>query len=706
MNEVEQTGDSKLGLSVHRMLRNGNILAEKGKYEEAIAVYDQVVERYGEASEPGLREQVAKALFNKGVTLGQLKRSEDAIVVYDQVVARCGEAAEPGLREQVARALVSKGVTLGDLKRSEEEMAVYEQVVARYGEAAEPGLREQVARALLYKGLTLGELKRSEDAIVAYDQVVAWYGEAAEPGLREQVARALVCKGRVFVDLGKYDLAREAIEAANSRGEVSESTRQVAAFVLSGATAGKSKGDLENLLNDILREFPKGKSDEFFQRMDSLGIRTQTFLSPASNFERDLPTTLFLDLREWNSFTPSVPDLHETSRGGGYYIRYKGKGIVIDPGFDFIRNFGTAGGRICDIDHVVITHAHNDHTQDFESILSLVHQYNRRNEKNPKTIYLYLSQGAARKFTGYLPLRDVPYVGEIVILNQGSKENPQKVRLRGLDGSEMTVLRGFHDDTITSDYSVGIGFVFDIDGRKRRVVFTGDTGLFPAKRGSNGKVFEDQAGNQVLDIDVYGSKALYNEYPDEFRNPDLLVPHLGSIKKAEFEEVRRDSSDDKQQEKRLYFYPNHLGLRGLKLLIDKLRPKVVIVGEFGEELKAIRFDLVRGIERLIQARHVANENNVFVVPGDLTVVFDIGAGKLYCHGEKRFMSPEEVAFRELETPKDAAFHCENVERTYFFAKASGGSEKRLANSIRHFYTDVDDYGWPYCKVNWEGTKSQ
>jgi TolA-binding protein len=66
------------------------------------------VARFGDAPEPALREQVAKALVNKGVTLGELGRSEEAAGVYDQVVARFGDAPEPALREQVAKALRMK----------------------------------------------------------------------------------------------------------------------------------------------------------------------------------------------------------------------------------------------------------------------------------------------------------------------------------------------------------------------------------------------------------------------------------------------------------------------------------------------------------------------------------------------------------------------------------------------------------------------
>ena len=44
--------------------------------------YDEVVARFGEAPEPALRERVAGALVNKGVTLGALDRSEEALGVY------------------------------------------------------------------------------------------------------------------------------------------------------------------------------------------------------------------------------------------------------------------------------------------------------------------------------------------------------------------------------------------------------------------------------------------------------------------------------------------------------------------------------------------------------------------------------------------------------------------------------------------------
>ena len=192
------------------MVNKGVALGRLKRSEEEIQACEEVVRRFGEATEPALREPVAKALVNKGNTLARLGRGEEAIQVYEEVVRCFGEATEPALREQVAMALVNKGITLGQLNRSKEAIQVYEEVVRRFGEATEPALREQVAKALVNKGVTLRQLNRSEEAIQVYEEVVRRFGEAAEPALREQVATALLNKG---VALGRLNRSEEEIQA-------------------------------------------------------------------------------------------------------------------------------------------------------------------------------------------------------------------------------------------------------------------------------------------------------------------------------------------------------------------------------------------------------------------------------------------------------------------------------------------------------------
>jgi hypothetical protein len=50
---------------------------------QEVAVYDDLLARFATATELTLREQVAKALINEGITLGALGRSEEEIVVFE-----------------------------------------------------------------------------------------------------------------------------------------------------------------------------------------------------------------------------------------------------------------------------------------------------------------------------------------------------------------------------------------------------------------------------------------------------------------------------------------------------------------------------------------------------------------------------------------------------------------------------------------------
>ena len=117
-----------------------------GRGQEAIDGYEEVLSRFGDAKEVSLREQVAKALVNKGITLGQLGRGQEAIDCYAEVLSRFGDAKEVSLREQVAKALVYKGFRLGQLGRGQEAIDCYAEVLSRFGDAKEVSLREQVAK--------------------------------------------------------------------------------------------------------------------------------------------------------------------------------------------------------------------------------------------------------------------------------------------------------------------------------------------------------------------------------------------------------------------------------------------------------------------------------------------------------------------------------------------------------------------------------
>ena len=224
---------------VNRGVRQGQL----GQSEVAIAIYDEVIERFGSSDAPELQRGVARALVNKGVRQGQLGQSEAEIATYDGVIERFGGSNAPAIQEQVARALVNKGVRQGQLGQSEAEIATYDEVIERFGSSDAPGLQRGVARALVFKGMTQGQLGQSEAAIATYDGVIERFGDSDAPELQERVAMALVSKGvrqgqlgQSEVEIATYD---EVIERFGDSDAPGLQERVARALVFKGMTQGQ-----------------------------------------------------------------------------------------------------------------------------------------------------------------------------------------------------------------------------------------------------------------------------------------------------------------------------------------------------------------------------------------------------------------------------------------------------------------------------------
>jgi tetratricopeptide (TPR) repeat protein len=120
-------------------------------------------------------------VLNKGITLGRLNRPEEAITTYDEMIARFADATDPELREKVAKALLYKGITLGQLNRPEEAITTCEQMIARFADATEPELREQVADALLYRGILFEKLNKYPEAEHSLRKAIEFAPDSTEP---------------------------------------------------------------------------------------------------------------------------------------------------------------------------------------------------------------------------------------------------------------------------------------------------------------------------------------------------------------------------------------------------------------------------------------------------------------------------------------------------------------------------------------------
>ena len=95
--------------------------------------------------------------------------------------------------------------------------------------------------------------------------------------------------------------------------------------------------------------------------------------------------------------------------GGGYFLIWNNKGIVIDRGFDFICNLYSAGYSLADIDAIFVTHSHVDHMGDLFPLLTLIyerkdlleHLYGKNNDQFRK-VDLFLNLGSLNSFVSWM----------------------------------------------------------------------------------------------------------------------------------------------------------------------------------------------------------------------------------------------------------------------------------------------------------------
>lgn len=262
--------------------------------------------------------------------------------------------------------------------------------------------------------------------------------------------------------------------------------------------------------------------------------------SKQPNSDRD---NSFSVLRGWGS---SIPLLHGADgiecRGGGYFLKWRGQGVVIDPGFDFVRNFHEAGFRSDEVHGILISHNHPDHNADLPALESLLFETRKGTSKK----YVLGMDAETKDDPLYAEFR-----GEVRKWGQGNHRTSEWRPL--LPDIEFRYFAVEHK-TISSETAVGFSFKLLVDGRRKlTVAYTADTGYFDG-------------------------------LPQNIVSCDVLVAHIGSTRHEEFPPPKPHKVD-------------HLGYNGLIKLINNLKPRLTIVGEFWGGIGDLRIDLIKGLRR-------------------------------------------------------------------------------------------------------------
>jgi tetratricopeptide (TPR) repeat protein len=231
-------------------------LSSAGDPAAEIEAYNDVIRRFDTRPEPAIKTQVALALRNLG-NVFKLTDPATAIAKYDEVVDRFADASEVELRVAAANALSDKALVQ---RRNDAGAAVttYDEIVTRFGTAAEVELWRVVAHALLEKGALLFE-DDAPGAIAAYDQILTRVSEPDEPELHGLLALAMYSKG-IVLDHNDAPAALTAFESVVARyGDDSQDDVQpVVAMALRGKgdfLASREPAAAVDAYDEVVRRF-------------------------------------------------------------------------------------------------------------------------------------------------------------------------------------------------------------------------------------------------------------------------------------------------------------------------------------------------------------------------------------------------------------------------------------------------------------------
>ena len=213
------------GLTTNALVRKGEVLHALGRPEDALATCDEVIRRYGDNEAPEISERVAAALLNKGAALGALSRMEAAIAACDEVVRRYGGSEEPDVLESVAKAVVNKAGLLLTMTRPQETIYVCDEAIGRFSERESPALVHVVAESCYVKGGAMLELMRPIEALAAFTEVLRRAPDAERSAIPELQAKAHLGRGLSFDRLGRFQEALAAYDEVAVRFGESENSR-------------------------------------------------------------------------------------------------------------------------------------------------------------------------------------------------------------------------------------------------------------------------------------------------------------------------------------------------------------------------------------------------------------------------------------------------------------------------------------------------
>ncbi|WP_076792979.1 tetratricopeptide repeat protein [Chlorobium sp. KB01] len=254
------------------LLEKAYLFFKDGLYEKTIAILDELIAMYKGREEVSLAEQVAKALFNKGVVLGRMERLAEALEVYDELLAKYKDREEVLFAAKVAKAMDNKGCILGSMGRLAEALEAFDELIAMFRGRSENEIVRVASGSMFFKCLILGYQGKFQAAISAFQQAIEL--EESRKNVLELIKNyvytpqtSISVAITIFVALAASGFAKEALEILVDSPAEQHLEPLVVALRLYTGQEVKSSVEIQEVAKDVVKKIEERKNA--MQRINS-----------------------------------------------------------------------------------------------------------------------------------------------------------------------------------------------------------------------------------------------------------------------------------------------------------------------------------------------------------------------------------------------------------------------------------------------------
>ncbi len=340
---------------------------------------------------------------------------------------------------------------------------------------------------------------------------------------------------------------------------------------------------------------------------------TESYLK--SNTYSDMDDFQLEVLHGWNPSLSrgdeaSLLTRHSRVSSGGYYIRWNGKGIVLNPGKHFMRYFHENNHHIREIDYVIVSRHSSDAYEDIKEIYELNQELNKSTPEL-QIIHYYLNSETFQELSNYLKpsfkqARNTVHCLELFY------DSPDVEKIEISEGIQLNYFpthatsQSFQtrkSENLSKKTPSNLGLRLDLTHR-------------------NGTMNENRK------IGYLGGCAWSPLLAHLMGSCDLLLLGFGHTQPSDYE--------------KLSYNNDSLGLYGSLTLFQEILPRLLICTEFDGLEGDVRFEAVKQIREEHSLSQNSRMKPSHVVPGDIGMKLDLSALQLLCSITKNKILPEQL----------------------------------------------------------------